>query len=144
MKLIDTWLYVKPAVMAAVEHDLPMVTGFWKPWAIEWQVYNVLGTYQEITTLVEDLEAIDSVSVARRFGWVWRDGHDDQEHATLETIPADILAVMSDHYEQDENGDIWSITPASYELPNWGHVFFGQGQRVFAGDFNNDFNEDFF
>jgi len=48
-----------------------------------------------------------------------------------------------DHVTYDENGDVVSTTPATIENPNWGHVFLGQSERIFAGGFTNGFSEGF-
>ena len=76
------------------------------------------------------------------FSWTQGDGLDSLE--ANQTLPDEVLAVMRDHVTYDENGDVVSTTPATFENPNWGHVFFGQQERIFAGEYSDDFAQEYF
>jgi len=144
---LDTFIYCPPATFDAVKalENPPKlatqaITGFWKSFAGA-EVYNVVGTSEEITELTDALEAATPGSVARVFSWVWRDGVDNI--GVNDTIPDDILAVMKDHKTYDIDGNETSSTPPTFDTPNWGHTFFGQGERIFAGDFSDDFSGEY-
>lgn len=127
--LLDVWIYALPSEWDALILDTAVytgaVTGYWNSFGA-YEVYNTVGEPEEIQGLLDEL-----TDVARVYAWSQGDGVDSLN--PWPTDPNDILAVM-----QDIDG-----TPATFENPNWGHVFFGQTQRVFAGDFSNDFSEAF-
>lgn len=148
MSLLDCWIYAKPAEwdsLATGPDEAPFSqsyadakTGRWKTFAGGYEVYNVLGTESEIQDILDAL-----TDVARVYAWGQGDGYDDA--SLWPSDITDIIAVMKDHpdtYAPD--GNPLTYTPATMERPNWGHMFAGQEQRLFAGDFNDDFNEDFF
>ncbi len=65
--------------------------------------------------------------------------------------PADVLWNMA--WEQGpgfDSLDFWDTDPTTLETDvgadplDIGHRFAGQSDRIYAGDFNNDFNEEFF
>ena len=146
--MIDTWIQCLPAVFSAVQSQDPAPklaaqaqTGYWGTFTGGFEVYNVVGTSAEVVELTDALEAHTEGSVNKVFSWVFQNGADNI--GENETIPADILSVMKDHKTYDANGNETSSTPPTFTTPNWGHTFFGQLDRIFAGEFNTDFSEDF-
>ena len=146
MSNYDVLIYAKPAEWAAlVNEEAPSFnhaydnaqTGYWKPFG-EYEVYNVMGTREQVQAILAAL-----TDVARVYAWGQGTGLDDLD--TWPTDPTDLLAVMKDHVTYDEQ-DTPVYTPATLANPNWRHVFQGQQwtDRVFAGEFNSDFNGDFF
>ena len=142
MSKYDVLIYAKPAEWDAIESPFNHAyanaqTGYWKDFGI-YQVYNVIGTKEQIQQILAEL-----TDVARVYAWTQGSGMDDLDD--WPTDPTDLLAVMKDHVTYDENGDP-TYTPATLENPNWQHVFQGQQwtDRVFAGEFSNDFSGDFF
>jgi malate synthase len=136
--MLDAWIYCTPAAWDALAPDgsepwvkpyREAITGFWKTWDGTHEVYNTIGSESDVTALVNEL----APAVARVFAWTQGDGLDNQ--GVISTIPANVLAVMKDHED---------TTPATHENPNWGHLFLGQRERVFAGEWSNEFNEEFF
>ncbi len=139
----EAWLYIKPAAWAAIDPGPEPETkeiwhylyrnaksGFWNDFTGGFRVYNVPASNQvQIQALIDQFNPAD---VARVYAWIQGPGYDDLD--AWPTDPTDILAVMKDH-----PGPV----PPTLENPNWGHVFFGQSERIFAGDFSNDFNGDF-
>ncbi|MEW8253766.1 MAG: hypothetical protein AB2747_05390 [Candidatus Thiodiazotropha taylori] len=152
--MLDTWIYALPSAWAAIapsEADMEAgfpavyeqaVTGFWLTYTGGFEVYNVLGSQSEIQAIVDALETEHTGSVAHVFSWIQGSGLDSLESNI--TIPADVLAVMKPHVVHNQDGSVASSTPASYERPNWGHVFLGQSERIFAGDFSDEFSGEFF
>lgn len=148
---LEAWIYVKPAAWAAIAPPLEGmskeiwhyshrngITGFWKTWNTDYEVYNVIGSQAALDALITELGAMN---VDRVFAWEQGPGFDSLDE--WPTVPDDVLAVMMDHVTYDVDGNPTGATPATMEAPNWGHVFLGQGERIFAGDFNNDFSGDF-
>jgi len=143
---LDTWIYAKPAEWDALitgsgEDAIPFSyvhqmaqTGYWNDYIGGFQVYNVLGSQAEIQAIIDALPT----PPAHVFSWVQGNGTDSLE--VNPTIPAEVLAVMKDHKNYDENGDPLPDTPVSLTDPNWGHVFFGQKTRIFAGAFSAAFS----
>jgi hypothetical protein len=107
------------------------VTGFWKV-----DVYNVIGDIADIQALVTELGDPPA------YAWTQGDGLDSLD--ILPTDPDAILALMKDHVTYSDDGSEASRTPATFENPNWGHAFLGQRPRVFAGEFSDEFSEEFF
>ena len=110
------------------------VRGFWKD-SGSYEVVNVIddGTLDQFM--------IDHAAViSARYDWIQGPGVDalDTGHPT---VPNEVLTLMKDHVTYDENGDVVSTTPATESNPNWGHVFLGQSERIFAGAFTNGFSE---
>lgn len=153
--LIDAWIYALPAEWDALNYDYPVeaespppdplsnmaryvydnaVTGWWKDYGA-YSVYNVLGSRKEIDEILANLTDVHAT-----YGWLQENGADNWDYPTIQ---ADILAVMKDHVIYNASGTIESQMPASYENPNWGHVFFGQKERIFAGAFTDGFSEGF-
>lgn len=141
---LEAWIYARPTAWAAlslpVAHGYPYknsVTGQWKTYLGEFEVYNVIGSESEIQALVDAL----SIDVAEVFAWEQGPGFDSLD--AWPTDPEKILAVMRDVETYLPDGTPALPVPATIQTPNWGHVFFGQRPRIFAGDFNGDFNRDF-
>ena len=151
--LVDAWIYALPSEWDAMAFtpsvESPQadtlseftryvydnaVSGWWNDYGL-YRVYNVLADDLALAELVSNLTDVYAV-----YGWVQANGADSFDY---QTVPADILAVMKDHIVYDRNGDVVSQTPADYENPNWGHIFYGQKERIFAGAFNNGFSEGF-
>ena len=140
----DTWIYAKPGEWGALSNEeAPFsyahsnaITGNWKTFTGGYEVYNVLGTQEQIQ---EILDALGDVAYVTS----WNQGTGTDSLAQWPTDPSKILAVMKDHVTYNEDGTVASTTPATLDNPNWGHVFFGQSERIFAGDFTTDFNGDF-
>ena len=142
--MIDAWIYAKLAEWNALAtgeapfsyaHSMA-VTGFWKSFGA-YEVYNVVGTQQEIQDILDAL-----TDVAHVYSWGQGTGFDSFD--PWPTDPTNVLAVMRDHVTYDENGNVVSTVPASTSNPNWGHFFLGQTGRIFAGEFNTDFSGDFY
>lgn len=149
--ILETWLYVKPAAWAAAAPVAEPATkeiwhypyknaktGFWNPYLTDYAVYNVIGLQTAIQALIDEL---DPLGIVDAFAWIQGPGFDSLDQ--WPTDPTKILAVMKDHVTYDEDGIPTGSIPATQANPNWGHVFLGQYTRIFAGDFNNDFNQDF-
>ena len=145
--MLDTWIYAKPADWAAIDpEDKPYryaydqaITGYWKAYTGGYEVYNLIAPADQIAALVEDLG-----DVAHTFCWHQGNGLDALDPSEYQTIPDEVLAVMADHVTYDENGDVVSTEAATREIPNWGHQFLGQKERIFAGDFDpDDFEGDY-
>lgn len=149
MALQDTMLYVKPAAWEALDvepwpHEgfsqytySQAKTGFWKSYPGGYEVYNLLCSESELEAIQTALGA----DLAHSFTWIQGAGLDSP---VAETIPDEVLAVMRDHITYDVDGNQTGSTPATYDNPNWGHVFVDQEQRVFAGEFSTEFTEEFF
>lgn len=141
--MIDSWLYVLPAAMPSASAARAaygvenIIDGHWQPFQANYEVFNVLGESDAITALQSSLGA----DCVRRFDWV--QGPGQAARNAHKTIPGDVVVVMNDHVLEEADGTVISTTPASLESPNWGHVFLGQGQRVFAGQFSNQFSGQF-
>ena len=129
--LVTLWEQAHPTDETPIPDNVKLlsggVRGFWKDVSGD-EVVNVLDSVDNINAFQQ--AHIASVTII--YGWVQGTGHDNLD--VYETIPAGVLALMMDH-----PGSI----PATFENPNWGHVFLGQSERIFAGDFSNDFNGDF-
>jgi hypothetical protein len=147
--MLDTWIYATPAAWAALDSGddgewqvdrytyQNAITGFWKDFNTNYRVYNIITSEEDLAAF----QAVLGANAARIFCWIQGDGSDSLD--VNQTIPADVLAVMRDHVEYDEDGQVVSTTPASYDNPNWGHVFFGQATRIFAGAFSSGFSRGF-
>lgn len=143
--LYDVWIVVPQAnwdaIAPAEEAEVQpwhraykgAITGFWKT-----SVYNVIGYKDAIDALLDELTGVTAV-----YAWTQGTGTDDISEDGWPTDPAPILALMNENVTYDENGDVVSTTPATYENPKWGHVFLGQQQRIFAGEFSDEFSEEF-
>jgi len=150
--MLDTWIYCKPLAWEAIDPgvDEPWphvnlsrynyeaaVTGLWDAYPGGYEVYNALITEQDLAALT----ALLGSDMAHVFAWVQGPGVDNVGPG--ETVPAEVLAVMPDHITYDAGGTPTGTTPATYAAPNWRHLFFGQNQRIFAGQFSNHFSEQF-
>jgi len=128
-----------PLSKRALSDFTQAVTGFWNTFTGGYEVYDVSclePIRDEIIAQLTDVHAT--------FQWYFETGVDKfNNDGTFNTIPADLLAVMKDHVTYDQDGNPTGSTPATYENPNWGHVRFGQKERIFAGEFSDEFSEDF-
>ncbi len=144
--LKDVWFYAKPAAWSLLDPETDgideynfntTITDFVDSYPGGYEVYNVLCTAEDRAAIKTALGADCLYS----FAWIQGTGVDDIDAAL--TIPAEVLAVMPDHVTYDEDGNETSRTPATYANPNWRHVFVDQKQRIFAGEFNEDFSSDY-
>lgn len=117
------------------------ITGFWKS-AGSREVYNVIGSQEQVQDLLTALEAAEAGSVSATYAWIQGPALDSLDY--WPTDPTEVLALMKDHVIYNEDGSIDTTTPATIENPNWGHIFLGQGERIFAGEFDESFGEEFF
>lgn len=111
-------------------------TGFWDTFTGGYQVYNAHGSREALDEI--DAALVDS------FKYIWdsRTGVDAWNlDGTFNTVPADILAVMKDFITYDVNGVPTGTTPATYAIPNFGHKFAGQEDRIFAGQHDDTHDE---
>jgi hypothetical protein len=146
--ILDAWIYCLPAEWDALGTEeapfsyawLQGVTGYWLSSGL-YEVYNVQAEEADITAIVSALSDVEHVFAWDNAGSVSGTGYDNYD--AYPTDPAPILAVMKPHITYDENGDEISSTPATFENPNWGHVFFGQGTRIFAGEFSDEFGTEY-
>jgi len=143
---MDALIYAQPAEWNALTNlskDAERAvrgarTGFWDTFAGGYQVYNAHGPR-------EALDEIDA-ALADSFKYIWdsRTGVDAWNlDGTFNTVPADILAVMKDIITYDQNGNPTGSTPATFAAPNFAHRFAGQEDRIFAGEFSDEFSEEF-
>lgn len=147
----DVWIYAKPAEWDSLGTDaVPFshahanaVTGYWKTFTGGYEVYNVLGTLEDVQDILDAL-----TDVAHVYSWTQGDGFDSLDQ--WPTDPVNVLAVMKDHvvYAIDSVdgmavSSVVETVPATLENPNWGCMYFGQEERIFAGNFSSDFNGDF-
>ena len=112
------------------------VRGYWNDIATD-EVINVIGTSQE----VNDLVALIGVDVNVVYAWDQGPGYDSLDD--FPTVPPGILALMKDFIQYDEDGIPIGSIPPTFSNPNWGHVFLGQSERIFAGQFSDEFTEEF-
>lgn len=148
--MIEAWIYAKPAAWDALSPVegvdkqiwrypyLNAVTGFWNDYAGGHRVYNVIGVETALKALVNQLDESD---LAQVFAWRQGAGMVSRSIWPPGANRAAVLAVMKDHVTYDVDGNPTGSTPATYENPNWGHVFLGQGTRIFAGGFSLGFSE---
>ena len=130
--MIDAWILAVPSEWDALGEfsytHSQAITGYWLPSGLT-EVYNVVGTEAEIQAIIDAL-----TTTPITYSWVQGTGNDNLE--VWPTDPLPILALMKDHITYDENGVPTGSTPATQANPNWGHVFFGQSTRIFAGTFS--------
>ena len=146
---LDTWILMDKTLLdslwATAKGEAPPealrlltngVRGFWKDSGTN-EVVNVLGTKEEIdafnATYGADISAI----------YAWEQGPGFDNLTAYETDPQGVLDLMRDHTLYDASGNPIGTTPATFENPNWGHVFLGQSERIFAGEYSNEFSEEF-
>lgn len=140
MSTLEAWIVMNKAALdvlwtnAHVENppsSLVLITngvrGYWRDITPD-DVVNVIGTEQEI----DDFVAIYGAVITAVYSWTQGDGLDNLD--AYQTVPPGVLAVMKDH-----EGAI----PPTFSNPNWGHVFLGQEERIFAGQFSDEFTEEF-
>jgi hypothetical protein len=140
MSNIDAWLLAVPAEWDALGTPeasfsytwSQAITGYWLPSGFT-EVYNVVGTEADIQEIIDAL-----TTTPITYSWVQGTGDDNLD--VWPTDPAPILALMKPHIIYDINGNPVGSTPATQQNPNWGHVFFGQKERIFAGTFDAAFS----
>ena len=141
---LDAWILMDKALLDSLwssaksdspPADLRLITdgvrGFWKDSGTD-EVVNVLGTKEEIDTF----NATYGADIAVIYAWDQGPGFDNL--VAYGTDPQGVLDLMLDNV--DDQG---THTPATFENPNWGHVFFGQAERIFAGEFTDEFTQEF-
>ena len=142
--MIESWILIDKTALDAMwpnrAEDYPTLSqairGFWKD-SGSYEVVNVIddGTLDQFM--------IDhAADIGGRYDWVQGPGVDALDTG-YPTVPAEVLALMKDHVTYDIDGNPTGSTPATIENPNWGHVFLGQSERIFAGGFSNGFTGDF-
>ncbi len=137
---LDAWILMNKTLLNSLwdiakggspPPDLRLLTdgvrGFWKDSGTN-EVVNVLGTQEEI----DAFNATYGADIAVIYAWDQGPGFDNL--VAYQTDPQGVLDLMKDH----PNGD-----PATFENPNWGHVFLGQAERIFAGEFSDEFTQEF-
>lgn len=159
MSLKDVWIYALPSEWQALgtpavpgvfpSPDVPelefsytwgqAVTGYWLP-SGPYEVYNVQATLEQVDEIVGALTDVQHV-----FAWDYagNNGTGYDSYDAYPTDPDSVLAVMKPHITYDEEGNVINTELATFENPNWGHVFAGQGQRIFAGDYSDDFSTEY-
>jgi hypothetical protein len=124
---IDAWVLAVPSEWDALGEFSytysQAITGYWLP-SGSTEVYNVVGPQAEIQEIID---ALPTTPIT--YSWVQGTGNDNLDE--WQTVPPEVLALMKNH----PNGD-----PATEANPNWGHVFFGQKERIFAGTFDAAFS----
>jgi hypothetical protein len=112
------------------------VRGFWKDLLDSGSDYEVVNVVSDDIQPILDFETANASDIFAIYGWTQGNGLDnDGTEGGFKTIPQGVLDVMKDH----PNGD-----PATFDSPEWGHVFLGQKERVFAGQFSLEFSREFF
>ena len=119
--------------------------GFWKDVGI-YEVVNVIDE-GKLDQFITD----NAADIFATYGWTQGNGLDNSIPADgYPTDPQGVLNVMKDHVIYDEDGNVVSITPATFDNANWGQRFAGQGvpgtdqAQVFAGEYSLEFSEEFF
>jgi hypothetical protein len=142
MTLNDVWILALPAEWDVLgTENTPFnytwsqaKTGYWLTAVGGFEVYNVQGPIDQVNAIVAALPStLDTDVYAWDYAASGPTGFDSYDTA-YPTDPAPILAVMKQH----PNGD-----PATFENPNWGHSFLGQGERIFAGNYSDDFSTEY-
>jgi hypothetical protein len=136
MSLRDAWIYALPAEWDALgTEEAPFsyawsqaVTGYWLSSGL-YEVYNVQAPQADIDAIVTALSDVEHVFVWEYAGSTGGTGYADGP--PIYPVPTPVVGVMKPHITYDENGDPIGSIPATVENPNWGHVFFGQGERSF-------------
>ena len=140
--MIDAWIVINTVALdALVAANDPIAThgvrGHWADISPN-EVLNVLLDAAALTTFV----TANTADITAVYSWVQGNGLDNQ--SAYPTDPTGVLSLMANNELHDVDGNLISSTPATLEDPNWGHVFLGQPTRVFAGEFSNEFSEEFF
>ncbi len=126
--------------------------GYWKNITSgpdTYEVVNVCHTAADI----EAFRLAHAVDILAIYSWSQIDRLDSLESQDADsnvigfpTIPQGVLDLMKDYVVFDGNGNPVGTTPATFDTPNWGHVFANSSpgkQRIFAGAFTNAFSGDF-
>ena len=135
MNTIDAWIIMETNALDTVFTNHKAnggflnqgIRGYWKE-VNGYEVCNVLCNKSDLDAFV----AAHAADISVVYGWSQGDGLDSFD---APTVPQGVLDVMQDHPDG---------SPAIFENPNFGHMFLGQKDRIFAGEFSTDFNEDFY
>ena len=119
------------------------VRGYWKDLPDGGDIYEVVNVIDDGT--LDQFLTDNASDIFAVYGWTQGNGLDNSIPADgYPTEPQGVLNVMKDHIVYDEDGNVVSTTPATFDNPNWGHVFLGQSERVFAGEYSLEFSEEYF
>jgi len=119
------------------------VRGYWKDLPDGGDIYEVVNVIDDGT--LDQFLTDNASDIFAVYGWTQGNGLDNSIPADgYPTEPQGVLDVMNDHIVYDEDGNVVSTTPATFDNPNWGHVFLGQSERVFAGEYSLEFSEEYF
>jgi hypothetical protein len=112
------------------------IRGFWKDFQDSGNTYEVVNVVEDDIQPILDFQTAFSSDIFGIYGWTQGNGLDnDGTEGGFITAPQVVLDVMKDH----PNGD-----PPTFENPSWGHVFLGQAERDFSGEFSLQFSKEFF
>jgi len=137
--LLDSlWAVAKgddpPASLALLTNG---VRDYWKDSGTD-EVVNVIGTEEAIN----DFQTEHAAGIAAIYAWIQGPGLDNLD--VYPTVPQGVLDLMLDFITYDGDGNPIGSTPPTFDTPNWGHVFLGQSERIFAGEFTDEFTQEFF
>lgn len=140
--IYDVWVYANSAAWEALDPSTDNVdeyvynnaiTGYWNDDSSGFTLYNVRATAAQVS------EFSTALGADFRIAQIWQQGTGkaarDEDIAAYRTVEAEILDVMK---------ELSPGVPATRNDPNWGHVFFGQIERDFAGNFSNAFSKEFY
>ena len=151
--IIEAWIAMDQAALNVLweqahsetaPEDLKLLTngirGYWNDITPN-EVVNVIGSVEDL----EDFESLIGADLKSIDPWYQGMGVDYNLHIPWLTEPVRILSFMPPFIEYDEDGNVISTTPATFENPNWAHTFAGQPPdlKIFAGEFTDEFTEEF-
>lgn len=112
------------------------VRGFWNTILDSGNTYEVVNVVRSDVAEIDSFVQLHAADIFATYGWTQGNGldNDGTNAGDYETVPQGVLDVMRDH--------TGSVAP-TFESPNWGHVFVGQKERIFAGQFSLNFSEAF-
>ena len=114
-------------------------TGYWNTHTGK-PIYNLIAKAPEFDALMAALEAHTPGAAVYVGKWEQGSGLDE---LTDWHDPAEVLAIQKGIQLYDQDGNPAGTQAPTYAVPNFAHSFAGQKERIFAGDFSDDFNEDF-
>jgi len=94
--------------------------------------YRVLGFQSQLDALVAALEAAEQGSTVVVGRWYQENGKPTREADFIHDA-ADVVALMPDHIEYDEDGNVTGTRPATASDPNFLHSYAGQRQPKKTG-----------
>lgn len=123
------------------------ITGYWN--TIDGKtVFSMVGGLSEIESIRKglDIPKTDVYLWEKDTGYdaVIFDANGELEEDGYIPVPDRVLSFMPDIKEYDDAGNVVSSVSPDFSLPNWSHVFFGQPSLIFAGDFSDQFTEEYF